>query len=294
MGRCVRPLTAWQTEGGDIVFAERGKIRRELTLPCGQCIECKLERSRQWGVRCMHEASLHDENCFLTLTYDDAHVPLSLEYTHFQRFLKRLRFRVGVPIRFYMCGEYGERFKRPHFHSLIFGWRPADLVLFSTRDDIRLYTSSFLSEIWTDGFASVGELTFESACYVARYCTKKVTGPLADSHYWRTDLVTGECREVTPEFGHMSLKPGIGSGWIDKYVTDVYPNDAVYNGSVPGRPPRFYDKRLAILDPDTAEFMEAVRYKKALASSIDSTVDRLRAREVCTRARLAFKYRNLE
>lgn len=294
---CYSPIRAWQTDGGDIVFAERGKIKRELTLPCGQCIGCKLERSRQWGVRCMHEASLHADNCFVTLTYDDEHLPDrgSLNYRHFQLFLKRLRKRAGVPIRFYMCGEYGEQFLRPHFHACLFGWRPVDLVLFKTGGSgCNIYTSAFLSEIWTDGFASVGELSFESACYVARYCTKKITGNAAESHYCRTDLSTGEIVSVEPEFGHMSLKPGIGALWLDKYKDDVYPEDNLYVRDFPGRPPRYYDKRLLILDPDTAEFMEFVRYKKSFASSIDSTVERLRAREIVTRARLAFKVRNLE
>lgn len=245
----------------------------------------------------MHEAALHDENCFITLTYDDEHIPAggSLVYSDFQRFMRRLRKRLDKKVRFYMCGEYGEKFLRPHYHALLFGWRPSDLKLFKEGGSGHaIYTSEFLSSLWTDGFASVGELSFESACYVARYCTKKVTGPNADSHYWRTDLRTGECFSVVPEFGHMSLKPGIGAQWLEKFVADVYPGDHVYNGHIPSKPPRYYDKRLAILDPDTSEFMEYVRYQKSFASSIDSTVERLRAREVVTRARLSFKLRDYE
>lgn len=293
---CFSPLQAWQTEGGDVVFVERGRIRRALTLPCGQCIGCRLERSRQWAVRCMHEASLYDVNCFVTLTYDDEHLPAhgSLVYRHFQLFMKRLR-KVAPRVRFYMCGEYGERFLRPHFHSCLFGYTFPDLELFKTGNSgCAIYSSALLSRLWPHGFASVGELTFESAAYVARYCTKKFTGPGADVHYSRVDVSTGEIVQVVPEFGHMSLKPGIGAVWLDKYKTDVYPHDRVIVNGFEAKPPRFYDKRLLMLDPDTAEFMELVRYRKSLASSVDSSVDRLRVREIVTRARLAFKARSLE
>lgn len=293
---CFSPLSAWQTEGEEVVFVERGKIRRALTLPCGQCIGCRLERSRQWAVRCVHEASMHEENCFITLTYDDEHLPPhgSLVYRHFQLFMKRLRKR-APGVRFYMCGEYGEQFKRPHFHACLFGYRFPDMVLFKRGGSgCDVFTSAILSELWTDGFASVGELTFDSAAYVARYCTKKMTGPDAESHYWRVDFATGEVVSVTPEFGHMSLKPGIGATWFDKYKNDVYPHDHVIVNGFEAKPPRFYDKRLLMLDPDTAEFMEVVRYKKSLASSVDCTVERLRVREIVTRARLSFKCRSLE
>ena len=123
---CYKPLRAWQCANGDVVFAELGRfdITRQLDLPCGQCVGCRLERSRQWAMRCLHEAKMHDRNCFVTLTYNNDNVPAdrSLNYRDFQLFMKRLRFHFrGVPIRFYMCGEYGEDFGRPHFHACLFG-----------------------------------------------------------------------------------------------------------------------------------------------------------------------------
>src|SRR6187549_2683574 len=89
---CYHPFTAYQLDDGRIVFAERGKVKRSVVLPCGHCIGCRLERSRQWAVRCMHEAQLHDVSSFVTLTYDDSHLPYhgSLDYTHFQKFIDRL------------------------------------------------------------------------------------------------------------------------------------------------------------------------------------------------------------
>ncbi len=123
---CYHPLSAFQCADGSIVFHERRWYNtvKTLSLPCGQCIGCRLERSRQWAMRCMHEAQLHENNCFITLTYDNTHLPSdgSLHYKDFQLFIKRLRKKFGnTRIRYYMAGEYGENFGRPHFHACIFG-----------------------------------------------------------------------------------------------------------------------------------------------------------------------------
>ena len=126
---CFCPLEGWRSKDRSstgkrkIVFNPRDALRdMPVTVPCGQCIGCRLERSRQWAVRCIHEASLHEDNCFITLTYDDAHLPtdLSLNVSHFQKFMKRLRKRFGEGIRFFHCGEYGENFGRPHYHACLF------------------------------------------------------------------------------------------------------------------------------------------------------------------------------
>ena len=124
---CYYPLNAMRSSSG-IQFT--GDTIGNIKIPCGRCVGCRLERSRQWSVRIMHESQLHAENSFITLTYDDAHVPsdYSLRYPDFQKFMKRLRKHTGLPIRYYMCGEYGETFSRPHFHSCIFGFRPEGIV----------------------------------------------------------------------------------------------------------------------------------------------------------------------
>lgn len=244
---CFHPMQAYQCADGSVVFAERRgmDIVRLLTLPCGQCWGCRLERSRQWAVRCMHEASLYDRNCFVTLTYADEYLPddLSLRYPDFQKFLKRLRRRFfSSAIRFYMCGEYGESFGRPHYHACLFNFDFADKLLWSTKGGVSLYTSKALSELWPFGHSLIGAVTFESAAYVARYCMKKVTGKAAAAHYRLIDKTTGECIDRTPEFNKMSLKPGIGAPWLEKYSSDVYPRgDCVVNGRKT-RPPRYYDK----------------------------------------------------
>ena len=201
-----------------------------VQVPCGRCIGCRLERSRQWAVRCVHEAQLHKDNCFITLTYSPENVPKdsSLHLEHFQKFMKRLRkyiftevqkvnFLISmmsvdtgrvigyVPsqgVRFFHCGEYGELLSRPHYHACLFGFDFSDKVLWSTRGGVRLYRSKVLEKLWTFGFSTIGDVTFESAAYVARYCTKKITGDEADKHY----------NGRSPEYVTMSRRPCIVTG----------------------------------------------------------------------------------
>jgi len=280
---CYRPLSAWQKADGAVVFVERGDCVRALFLPCGQCIGCRLERSRQWAIRCMHEASEHDANCFVTLTYDDDHVPRngSLDYSHFQKFLKRVRRRFSsARVRFYMCGEYGEQFARPHFHSCLFGLDFPDKVYWSkSPGGARIFRSQILEDLWPFGFSSIGDVTFESAAYVARYCMKKVTGQAAAGHYAVVDTSTGEIFARCPEFNHMSLKPGVGASWISRFRGDVYPHGKVVVRGRECKPPRYYDKRFELMDPVGYEAMQFERELEARERSSDQTDERLRVRE---------------
>lgn len=289
---CFSPLSAWQTDDGEIVFVERGSIRRALSLACGQCYGCRLARSRDWATRVLHEAKLHADNCFITLTFSDKHCPDSLDYRLFQLFMKRLRKRFGK-VRFYMCGEYGEKFSRPHFHACLFGFDFPDRVYFRRLPSgSKIFTSAILESLWTYGFSSVGEVTFESAAYVARYVMKKVYGEASVNHYCVVDGDTGECFDRCPEFTRMSLKPGIGRGWIERYERDVYPHDYVVVNGMKFKPPKYYDKYLEVVNPDEWEHVRMVR-EKAFCGH-DSSPDRLRTREVVARARGCFKLRSLE
>lgn len=295
---CFHPLTAWQLEDGSIVFAERGSIRRELTLPCGQCIGCRLERSRQWAIRCVHESQLYMFNSFITLTYDDSHLPLnsSLNYPDFQLFMRRLR-RIKAGVRFYMCGEYGSDFGRPHFHACLFNCHFDDRKFFRRLPSgSNIYISSQLSALWPFGFSSIGDVTFESAAYVARYICKKVTGPSAAAHYSRLDTDTGELISLTPEFTHMSLKPGIGSGWFARFRPDVYglDHDYVVIRGMKMRPPRYYDNLLKSASDFESDYIEHLRFQQASKSDPrERSADRLAVREAVTKARLAFKKRTV-
>lgn len=261
-----------------------------LQLPCGQCVGCRLERSRQWATRCLHEASLHSENAFITLTYDPANYPPggSLDYSHFQKFLKRLRKQISPkPVRFYMCGEYGPELQRPHYHACLFGVDFPDKIPWKkTESGSTIYRSAFLERLWPFGFSSVGDVNFESAAYVARYIMKKITGDLAASHYENIDPDTGEIVSRVPEFTHMSLKPGIGRRWFEKWSSDIYPHDYVVVRGKKSRPPRYYDILQAIKTP---EAMESTRLERVLRGRVhvdDNTDERLAAREAVASARL--------
>lgn len=280
MPKCVRPLTAWQTDDGLIVFAERGRIKRELSLPCGRCVGCRLERARQWSVRCMHESQMHDVSTFVTLTYSPENCPTGLVYRDFQLFMKKLRKRFG-PVRFFMCGEYGPENWRPHYHAVLFGVFFDDRELFSTAGQLPVYTSKTLEKIWGLGFVTCGDVTLESAQYCARYVLKKVTGPDADAHYERVSLSTGEIVRVPSEFCRMSLKPGIGATWLEKFHADVYgwEHDEVRVFDRSGKPPRYYDKKYAALVPEKHEHLELLRYRKGTLCAGENEPDRLAVQE---------------
>lgn len=190
----------------------------------------------------MHEAQLHERNSFVTLTYDEEHLPPDggLRYRDFQLFMKRVRKRFPGT-RFYMCGEYGDLHKRPHYHAALFGLAFDDQVAIgrSAAGSV-IYRSDLLSSLWLDGHSSVGELTRESAAYIARYVIKKLSGPPAQTAYSRVDADTGEVFQVMPEFTRMSLRPGIAARWVERYHADVYPTDRINTNGRLRKPPRYY------------------------------------------------------
>lgn len=211
-------------------------VGRFIILPCGQCYACRIAKSREWAARCVMEAKLHKENCFITLTYNDEHLPsdMSLQKDDFTKFIKRLRKNTGEKIRYYACGEYGELYHRPHFHACLFGYRPDDLELFSVRSGVSLYRSLTLEKAWQfRGFVTVGEVTYESAAYVARYVLKKVTGLASGEHYG----------DRQPEYTVMSRRPGIAAEFFEKYSEDIYNKDfIVLRDKMKLKPPRFFDR----------------------------------------------------
>jgi len=248
-------------------------------------------------MRCIHEASLHQHNCFVTLTYDDAHVPADggLHHKHFQDFMKRLRKRFpDTTIRYYMCGEYGGSFGRPHFHAILFNVNFADYTLWrKSGSGSSLFRSASLESLWTFGFSSVGAVTFESAAYVARYIMKKVTGHAAAAAYASVDTSTGEVFNRRPEYNGMSLKPGIGAGWWAKFSSDVTVRDRVVRDGVESFPPRYYDKLLGRTDPLALEAVKAKRVLDMADSYMDNTPQRLASKELVVKATLSQLKRSL-
>lgn len=301
---CYSPLQAWRGKGvgasGKVpIVWRRPRVLRpvELNLPCGQCVGCRLERSRQWAVRCVHESELYERNCFITLTYDNEHLPAngSVDVREFQLFMKRLRKRFGEGIRFFHCGEYGENLGRPHYHACLFNFDFDDKEVWSVRNGNRLYRSASLDSVWGLGHAVVGDVTFESAAYVARYIMKKVTGDVASSHY--------DGRR--PEYITMSRRPGIGKGWFDRFRSDVYPGDSVVVRGSKMKPPKYYDNLYEMDFPDEMKLLKGKREYRGLIANrwkdvsggireSEGSLSRLRVKEKVKVAAISSLSRSLE
>ncbi|AZL82847.1 replication initiator protein [Apis mellifera associated microvirus 9] len=255
----------------------------EATRSCGNCIECRLKKSRFTAVRCVHQASMFSDNCFITLTYDDDHFPSahsvkkkdgsyshythgSLCTDHLQKFWKRLRKEVGRSgIKYFAVGEYGdgkgERFRinsygervgaNPHYHACVFSYDFPDKKICgkNERGDL-YYESALLTDLWGKGRALLGDVTFESAAYCARYTLKKVYGDKADGHY----------DGLMPERPYWST--GLGKAWFEKWSSDIYPSDQLVTRD--GRvmtPPPYYDRLLLAHNPSLYEDVKNAREK---------------------------------
>ena len=300
---CYRPLKGFRSKElnssgkRSIVFNMRAGFKDlPVSLPCGQCVGCRLERSRQWAMRIMHEAQLHEDNCFITLTYDDEHLPedRSLKVRHFQLFMKRLRKQNDHKIRFFHCGEYGETTRRPHYHAILFNHDFADKVPFKKSKEDMLYTSSTLQDLWTYGFSTIGNVTFESAAYCARYVMKKVTGDRADDHYTEIDGGTGEIVSLAPEYCTMSRRPGIGKDWFDKYRGDVFPRSEVIINGKRCKPPKYYDRLYQQQEERKYREIRGSRVRGAKKHVKDQTPQRLKVREAVQTKKLRQLPRNGE
>jgi len=286
---CYHPLKGWRSKTNNkngrrpIVFNRRdGYEDQPIELPCGQCVGCRLERSRQWAIRIVHEASLYEDNCFLTLTYNNENLPKdgSLKVEHFQKFMKRLRQKYPKTIRFFHCGEYGDQEGRPHYHACIFNHNFGDKKLYSRNNGFPLYTSEELETLWPYGFCTIGSLTFETAAYTARYIMKKVTGAKAEDHY----------NGKKPEYTTMSRRPGIGKTWFEKFKADIYPHDyVVINGKKVGVP-KFYDQ---LLEEKELLKIKSLRKYEAYNHMENNTLRRLLDRETVKIAQTSTLKRSL-
>lgn len=306
---CYSPVTAWRSkepnENGkrSLVFVEqKGLDNSQLEVPCGNCVGCRIDRSRQWAIRLLHESKLHDLNSFVTLTYSDAHLPMdgSLNKKHHQDFLKRLRFRhakknSGAKIRYYLCGEYGDATSRPHYHAILFGCDFSDKRAHSKGSNgDQLYTSKLLDEIWGLGNCYIGSVTAESCGYVSRYIMKKMNGDLAEDHYRRINPLTGEYVDLQPEYNAMSLKPGIGFNHYKKYQSDFYPRDHSVMKGKQFPVPKYYDRQLEKTDPRLLAELKEARIERALTKTADNTTARLKVREEVLKSKLKSLKRSLQ
>lgn len=310
---CTSPLKGWQkglTENGKkdliitpynidhIEFNDSGKriysidkrvyfpanaITEFIEIPCGQCIECRLARSRQWANRCMLELPYHNQSWFVTLTYDNEHIPTNDRIDHetgeivkvgtlvkkdFQDFMKRLRRYYEYSghdnkLRYYACGEYGSTTMRPHFHAIIFGLEldSDDLSLYKKNfAGDTLYNSKLVDKAWNQGFAVLGNVTWDSCAYTARYIMKKHLGK--DSDFYADN-------NIAPEFTCMSTHPGIARQYYDDHKNELFMYDMVHigneNESREIRPPRYYEKLFEDDFPESDVLARKERIKDDIA-----------------------------
>lgn len=243
-------------------------VEKSYIIPCGKCIECCLRRASEWSLRLIHESKFHEASCFLTLTYNDKHIPFAkydycytLYKRHLQLFMKRLRKKFpSIKFRYYGCGEYGDTTARPHYHMILFGTDFSDdRELFSCGKH-NLYISKTLNDLWGLGFCTIGDLTLKTAGYVAGYVTKKLKSKfkatedynkLADSlNISITDLYKNALIRV-PEFSIMSNRPGIGYSILDDYGEQFLQHRYILNSNKKKcLIPRYYLKKLQERYPD--------------------------------------------
>lgn len=256
-----------------------GRKAFPILIPCGRCINCRLDYSRQWAFRLCLEKSFHEPDLcwFLTLTYDDDHlpkVPLSFDRKFVRKpdffdalstvrmqdcsdFVKNLRrqleyhYGLGDGFRFYAASEYGDRTFRPHIHMIAFNLPLEDLKI-----DKPYYSSDFLDKVWAKGHVCIGAVEFSSCAYVSRYVTKKLSGALYAEKY--------EKFGIEPESTRCSRNPGIGMMWFDPAVYgDV--SKSVAPGRVFNRIKAF-DRKLK--DDDAWAFRLLPQQDKARAAMI--------------------------
>ena len=264
------------------------------------------------------------KNPFPQYNEDNPHVSGTDIFKHWNRENKNPEWKAWRRenlIRYFMCGEYGEvcgqcllsrsrcgcgptddnswnqrkTLGRPHYHAILFNLTFDDLKLkHITPTGERLYTSETLTKLWGHGHASIGSCTFESAAYVARYCTKKITGDQAEEHYQKLIPDTGEILPLEPEYNTMSRNPGIAAWFLDDYLDDIYPKDYVTVRGKKMKPPKYYDKFLKEVDPYLYDFLKDQRKLDALEHLDNNTPERLAVRETVLNKKLTKLIRPLD
>lgn len=291
---CISPIDAWYSKDVNpsgkrsLVFDSKASHSGvKLTIACGQCINCRLQRSVDNAVRCIHEAKSHEVSTFVTLTYSNEFLPAdgSLDHRHFQLFMKRLRDRSEFKFKSVMCGEYGETTNRPHYHALLFGCDFSDRKFYKrNKNGDRLDTSELLDSVWKLGFCTVGDVTFESAKYVCGYIQKKIIGDKAADHYMGRK----------PEY--IVWSNGVGAGWFEKYGSQSYDHDFIVVDGKRMKIPRYYDNKYEIVDSARLAVVKRLRVRKARLRGpvVDGTFNSFKVKDTVKRARLNLNRRDYE
>lgn len=304
---------SWQAVSTSLRSSVASRVSRDfIEVPCGKCIGCRLDYSREWANRCMLELEDSSSAWFVTLTYDDLHLPRSayadpetgeayasytLRKKDFQDFMKRLRYYFpDNKIRFFAAGEYGSNTHRPHYHAILYNVDFDDLEVYkkSLNGDI-YWNSKKLDAAWNKGFAVIGDVTWQSCAYVARYCMKKANG--YDRSYY-------EHFNIEPEFTLMSRKPGIGRMYLDKHP-DLYQYQKIFistpNGGKEMTIPKYFDRIVSQENPELIAALKEKRKAAAIARNeaiMQKTdlgyLDYLKVAEDNKKARIQSLRRNLE
>ena len=272
---CYQPLVrALDSKGKQIFYKKEDKYvqyscyEEVNTVPCRQCIGCRMRKRLDWTIRGVNELQSSESASFVTLTYNPTSIPddWSLSVVEAQKWLKRLRKRLskdGIRIRYYLCGEYGEEYGRPHYHAIIFGYDFPDKELYKqSMNGHNYYTSELLSKSWKRGFCTVADVNLTTIAYVAKYAMKKITGDMAEEHYTRPNRNTGELHLVTPEFQLASRNPALGRSWFEQYETDVFPEDCVVFEGKKFPVPRYY---MDLLEKQNPDMYEQVQFQRQTA-----------------------------
>lgn len=269
--RCLSPRTvSFHADGKTIAWSQKDHSREyaPFKLPCGKCLECRLSYARENAIRCIHEAKMYLDNCFITLTYSDENLKSPrLQYRDFQLFMKKLREEfVLYPfqrISYFVTGEYGDKTKRPHWHAILFNWQPRDMETLRRNDrgDV-IYSSRTLDRLW--GFNDpevkpneIGSVTLDSAGYVARYASKK----LAHGH---------DGTHAYDPVHKRSTRPGIGKAFFEKYWRDMFNYGYVVLPDGSKAPiPRYYEKLLKAQNPQAyLRYLESVKLPRAYEAEL--------------------------
>lgn len=223
--------------------------KRYIRVPCGRCIGCRLDYARVWGERCSLEASQYKENMFLTLTYNDENLPLKVSKKDFDLFIKRLRNHFkDRKIRFFGCGEYGSK-GRAHYHIIVFNGMFDDLKYLTTKNGNPYYTSKTLESLRSYGFSLVGDCTFKSCNYTARYILKKQIG-----------------NNKSDEFVKMSRKPGIGREYFENHKDEFLIDNMIHFSFDENKKHasinRYFKKLYENLDYETNDELDKIARKR--------------------------------
>lgn len=259
-------------------------------INCGQCLSCRINHAKMWSERCLLEAQYWESTLFVTLTYNDKHLPFNglnptLRKKDFQDFMKRLRKKLDYKVSFFASGEYGGRSKRPHYHAIIFGLSLPDMQVHKVKKSYNLYTSKFLEDVWGKGFCIIGVCNSLTTAYTAQYTLKKskvvkLRGNVSDIEDFLTEDLYGQYRlcdhdllkqqgVIENEFSLMSRRPAIGKRFFDEHMKDIIDNDRIDGCEL--KHIRYFDKLIEKVSPQDLKRlkMERISNAEALRPTID-------------------------